>query len=278
MPISAAESEGVIVAADEGRPETDVVLVSAAATALEGATEEEGANVVTAGVEPTTAADVNKIFAAATALDTTDAEVATTGAAKVEGPGAAAELTKVVASILACVTDNDSEGEETADAGVKLAVENVGLGARTFVDWLSAAVRLLEEAVGTGTEVEGTIELEITAFVAAAAGLVDESVEVGPVANELEASFVPGRVFFTSCGATSAVIGLKTSVTFRVPVPDVELEGAELAVASLARKDVMLATFSATGVPGSRFATGALASSFQSAASFPVSSMVARTG
>ena len=134
---------------------------------------------------------------------------------------------------------------------------------------LVASFALTEEIAVAEIAAETTEELEIALFVSIAAAVLRVPVEimlvVVPVASpcsveELEMTPTAWGSELICWGDTSGVAGVNTSVTFRDPVGDVEFEGAAGADAvelSLARRDVMLAIFSPTGVSGSSFATGA---------------------
>jgi hypothetical protein len=134
---------------------------------------------------------------------------------------------------------------------------------------LVASFALTEEIAVAEIAAETTEELEIALFVSIAAAVLRVPVEimlvVVPVASpcsveELEMTPTAWGSELICWGDTSGVAGVNTSVTFRDPVGDVEFDGAAGADAvelSLARRDVMLAIFSPTGVSGSSFATGA---------------------
>jgi hypothetical protein len=152
----------------------------------------------------------------------------------------------------------------TVAEGVEVSVVEIELKPGADVDSMSAAEGELEEIAAETTE-----EVEIALFVAIAAAVLRVPVEImlvvvpvgnpGPV-EELEMTPTAWGSELICWGDTSGVAGVNTSVTFRDPVGDVEFDGAAGADAvelSLARRDVMLAIFSPTGVSGSSFATGA---------------------
>jgi hypothetical protein len=151
----------------------------------------------------------------------------------------------------------------TVAEGVEVSVVEIELKPGADVDSMSAAEGELEEIAAETTE-----EVEIALFVAIAAAVLrvpEIMLVVVPVGNpgpveELEMTPTAWGSELICWGDTSGVAGVNTSVTFRDPVGDVEFDGAAGADAvelSLARRDVMLAIFSPTGVSGSSFATGA---------------------
>ena len=267
----------------EGTPETEVDPTSAAATELEGVEVVVGIEESVEAVELREGADVDSISAAATALDPIACEVITTEeevAKGVEESVAAVELATVVVSISASTTaleettDPELERSEEAVAeGADVSIVAVELRAGEAVDSMSAAERELEEATGVEIKVEVETSEEPAPFVSSAATALGEvSVAVilvvvpvaslVPVTTEELATTPVGLASRLICwGATSGVAGVNTSVTFWVLVDEVEFDGVagavELSSLALARRDVMLATFSPTGVSGSWLVTGA---------------------
>jgi hypothetical protein len=246
--VAVAESEAIV----EGTPGTEVDSISAAVTILEEAIGEEvamGIEESAVAVEPEAESDVDSLSAAGTAVETTEEEVA-------------------------------EDVEELVVAIPVVVVEVI-----TWVDPKPAAEIELAEAVGAEIEFEAE-ELDIAAAALARVSVtvaVAVTVAVPATAEELETPLTALASGAVCCwGDTSGVTGVNTSVTFLAPVAIVEfaLGGAgavELAIASLARRDVMLATFSPTGVSGSWFAT--VASSFPLSLSplpWPVSSTLLR--